>query len=71
MCLLLLGNSYADPLYPGLEKNSRLKHHAILSIGTCDPALARALEFTAEMSPDIAAFDSAYEIRDGAEMLLP
>ncbi len=36
--LILLGNSYANQLYPGFVKNSKLNHHSILSIGTCDPA---------------------------------
>lgn len=36
--LLLLGSSRTNQLYPGFEKHSRLEHHSILSIGTCDPA---------------------------------
>lgn len=36
--IVLLGNSYANQLYPGLVKHNRLAHHTILSIGTCDPA---------------------------------
>jgi hypothetical protein len=34
--LLLLGNSYANHLYPGFAQNDRLRHHTVLSIGTCD-----------------------------------
>lgn len=34
--LLLLGNSYANHLYPGFVHNPRLAHHSVLSIGTCD-----------------------------------
>ncbi|MCY9848249.1 acyltransferase family protein [Pectobacterium jejuense] len=33
--ILLLGNSYANQLYPGFAKNEKLKHQTILSIGTC------------------------------------
>jgi hypothetical protein len=33
--ILLLGNSYANQLYPGFAKNSKLSHHSVLSIGTC------------------------------------
>jgi hypothetical protein len=36
--LLLLGNSYANHFYPGIVFNRQLKHHSVLSIGTCDPA---------------------------------
>ena len=35
--LLLLGNSYANDLYPGLVANEAFRHHSILSIGTCSP----------------------------------
>jgi peptidoglycan/LPS O-acetylase OafA/YrhL len=35
--LILLGNSYANHLYPGFAGNRRLNHHTILSIGLCDP----------------------------------
>jgi peptidoglycan/LPS O-acetylase OafA/YrhL len=31
--ILLLGNSYANHLYPGLVQNSALSHHSILSFG--------------------------------------
>lgn len=34
--LIILGNSYANQLYPGFINNQALKHHSILSIGTCD-----------------------------------
>ena len=36
--ILLLGNSYANQLYPGFVLNGHLNHHSILSIGTCNPA---------------------------------
>jgi len=36
--ILLLGNSYANQLYPGFATNRALEHHVVLSIGTCDPA---------------------------------
>jgi peptidoglycan/LPS O-acetylase OafA/YrhL len=36
--LLLVGNSYANHLYPGLANNPSFKHHTILSIGNCDAA---------------------------------
>lgn len=36
--LIILGNSLANQLYPGLAHNNLLNHHSILSIGTCDPA---------------------------------
>ena len=34
--LIILGNSHANQLYPGFVNNNNLKHHSILSIGTCD-----------------------------------
>lgn len=34
--LVLLGNSYANHLYPGFVHNKRLAQHTVLSIGTCD-----------------------------------
>lgn len=34
--LLILGNSYANHFYPGVITNENLKHHSVLSIGTCD-----------------------------------
>lgn len=33
--VILLGNSFANQLYPGFAKNERLKSQNILSIGTC------------------------------------
>lgn len=33
--ILLLGNSFANQLYPGFAKNPKLSHHSVLSIGTC------------------------------------
>nr|WP_272932144.1 SGNH hydrolase domain-containing protein [Vibrio parahaemolyticus] len=33
--LLLLGNSFANQLYPGFINNKNLKRHTVLSIGTC------------------------------------
>ena len=33
--LLLLGNSFANQLYPGLATNDRFKGHSILNIGDC------------------------------------
>ncbi|HUQ19694.1 MAG TPA: acyltransferase family protein [Gemmatimonadaceae bacterium] len=35
--LVLLGNSYANHLYPGLASNPELRQHTILSIGVCGP----------------------------------
>jgi len=35
--LLLLGNSYANHLYPGLAAENKIKNQTILSIGTCPP----------------------------------
>ena len=44
----LLGNSYANQLYPGFIENKSLEKHTVLSIGTCD--LAAAEEFDGDMS---------------------
>jgi peptidoglycan/LPS O-acetylase OafA/YrhL len=41
--LLLLGNSFANHLYPGATKNENLKFHSILSIGSCDPSIGLVL----------------------------
>ena len=35
--LLLLGNSFANHLYPGIANNPALGRHVILNLGTCDP----------------------------------
>lgn len=35
--VLLLGNSYANHLYPGIANSSKLKNLNVLSIGACDP----------------------------------
>ncbi|WP_339546664.1 acyltransferase family protein [Pseudomonas sp. RA_35y_Pfl2_P32] len=35
--LLLLGNSYANHLYPGLAANKKINNHTLLSIGACPP----------------------------------
>lgn len=35
--VLILGNSYANQLYPGLVQNDAFAHLTFLSIGTCDP----------------------------------
>lgn len=35
--LLLLGNSYANHLYPGLALNASFQQQSVLSIGTCGP----------------------------------
>ena len=34
--IIILGTSYANQLYPGFVNNPLLKHHTVLSIGTCD-----------------------------------
>jgi len=36
--LLLLGNSYANHLYPGLANHPSLGRHVLLDIGTCEPS---------------------------------
>jgi peptidoglycan/LPS O-acetylase OafA/YrhL len=35
--ILLLGNSYANHLYPGIAQAPGLSHNSVLSIGTCEP----------------------------------
>lgn len=37
--LLLLGNSFANHLFPGLATATEIKDHSILSIGTCPPGM--------------------------------
>ncbi|TNE63537.1 MAG: acyltransferase [Alphaproteobacteria bacterium] len=34
--LAILGNSFANQLYPGFVHNDLLAHHVVLSVGTCD-----------------------------------
>ncbi|BEP92853.1 hypothetical protein GmRootA79_12370 [Acidovorax sp. A79] len=48
--LLLLGNSFANHLYPGLALNDDLKHHSVLSIGACDPAWVEMSDPVSELS---------------------
>lgn len=38
--ILLMGNSFANHIYPGLESVPAFKDQTILSIGACDPTLA-------------------------------
>jgi hypothetical protein len=38
--ILILGNSFANDIYPGVILNKLLNHHSVLSIGSCDPAWA-------------------------------
>jgi hypothetical protein len=42
--ILLLGNSFANQLYPGMISNLSLNHHSILSIGTCSIVLDMHIE---------------------------
>lgn len=37
--IVLLGNSFANHLYPGIANQPRLGRHTILQLGTCDPAM--------------------------------
>ena len=48
--LVLLGNSNANQFYAGLANNTSLKHHSILSIGTCDPAKVDESQLTEEVT---------------------
>ncbi len=38
--VLLMGNSFANHLYPGLQRVDAFKKQSILSIGACDPTLS-------------------------------
>ncbi|WP_210014799.1 acyltransferase family protein [Pseudomonas palmensis] len=38
--ILLMGNSFANHIYPGLKSVPEFKNQTILSIGACDPTLA-------------------------------
>jgi hypothetical protein len=40
--LIILGTSHANSHYPGFARNSDLRHHTVLSIGTCDFAVMPA-----------------------------
>lgn len=42
--ILLMGNSYANQMYPGLVNTEPFAHHVILSIGTCEPIAVRPEE---------------------------
>lgn len=53
--VLLLGNSYANQLYPGFINNDRLKHHTILSVGTC------GLDATQSDTPDSPCHGELFE----------
>ncbi|QBH97925.1 acyltransferase [Limnobaculum zhutongyuii] len=48
--ILLLGNSYANHLYPGLIHNKHLKEQNILSIGTCGAEQVESYERMGEES---------------------
>ena len=51
--MLLLGNSFANHLYPGVISHEKLNHHSVLSIGTCDPGWVEEADLSTEvtMSP--------------------
>ncbi|NOT19918.1 MAG: acyltransferase, partial [Sideroxydans sp.] len=53
--VLLLGNSFSNQLYPGLVLNEELRHHVVLSIGTCDPA------FQTDTNPKFPCFGDRQE----------
>ncbi|MBG8559714.1 acyltransferase [Pseudomonas sp. SD17-1] len=38
--IIIMGNSFANHIYPGLESLAEFKNETILSIGACDPTLA-------------------------------
>jgi peptidoglycan/LPS O-acetylase OafA/YrhL len=47
--MILLGNSYANELYPGLASRPELARQVVLSIGTCDPG---HVESTSNTGPE-------------------
>ena len=64
--VILLGNSYANQLYPGLATNNVLTHQTILSIGTCDPANSEE-----PVDMDLTAKDpcAGHRSRDQAQLI--
>lgn len=49
--ILLLGNSYANQLYPGFVNNDKLSRHTIMSVGQCDPVKAVHLKHKGVSNP--------------------
>lgn len=58
--LLLLGNSFANHLYPGLATEDETKGHAILSIGTCPPDMVDVTDPNAEVTPNPCSGNRPY-----------
>ena len=65
--LLLLGNSYANHFYPGITFNENLKHHSVLSIGTCG---AEWVEKTSLNSEETSSPCSGYRSVDQLELII-
>ena len=64
--LLLLGNSYANDFYPGITFNENLKHHSVLSIGTCG---AEWVEKSSLNSKETTSPCSGYRSVDQLELI--
>jgi peptidoglycan/LPS O-acetylase OafA/YrhL len=64
--LLLLGNSYANHFYPGITFNENLKHHSVLSIGTCG---AEWVEKSSLNSEETTSPCSGYRSVDQLELI--
>ncbi|MGO4309939.1 acyltransferase family protein [Pseudomonas sp. KB_15] len=58
--LLLLGNSYANHLYPGLAAENKIKNQSILSIGTCPPNMGNPSDVNTPTTMDPCSGYRAY-----------
>jgi peptidoglycan/LPS O-acetylase OafA/YrhL len=59
---IILGNSFANHLYPGLAKNKDFRHQGFLSIGACEPVIG-LLDYFPQLEISPCSFDRAYKER--------
>ncbi|MGE6562200.1 acyltransferase family protein [Pseudomonas hunanensis] len=58
--LLLLGNSFANHLFPGLASEEETKDNSILSIGACPPEMGNASDTNEKITTSPCSGDRAY-----------
>jgi peptidoglycan/LPS O-acetylase OafA/YrhL len=67
--VMIMGNSFANHLYPGLSINENLRHQSFISIGACEPVIGLLGYFPQlEISP--CSFDRAIKERAFLDRLL-
>ncbi|WP_415062046.1 acyltransferase family protein [Bdellovibrio sp.] len=68
--LILLGNSYANQLFPGIVDNTKLNHHSVLSIGACNLILRPTENDHNKVQDDPCSGDRAQKEQDFINSIL-